>query len=586
MVALYRQHCHRQPVWLFSDAELESLSEQPEELLLAMLAITTRFSESAHFRDKNRNDMSQRFGDAARNLVMLKIANAGVGLGTIQSLCLLAWAGFAGGNNMLTPTPWGKTARDTFLAPLHLNLARDLLRSAGLDLRSHALTPADQPTKRLFWSIYLLEQLYGTQGSRVISLRDGLDNIRYCVTVGEHARRALTLEPPQIPDDASVDGDSLDHGIWSSTLCLSTLWNEVRNYIQLCASDFERAPWAPESYYTLIGSYMHELETQLPQPHRSNGKQFSQCPPAVLEQERSYWAPWVFLQLSYHGIYTVINHPFLLTSRLQSLRLKIPNTFWGRSAEAALVHSTWVCRLITMVQGKGFDLSDPFLGYIVGVAATAQLFYSCSQNEELSRNARESFDKCMAFLDGQAAVWQWCRGIKQNLELLASQAFDGGTTSRVISIDTTLMLDIFDYSRCREADHPAMSASTGDGPGHRLFDGSLSLRGDRIGSQLATMEMSEDPSDAAAGRPVAPPVWRPASASSGGGRGGDGRSGGSDVEMIPDSGATPTHNPIRQSAAEVVHADLELFALPAEAFSDGLLQNIFGSESDWWNVDA
>lgn len=96
MAVLYRQHCHRQPVWLFSDTELDSLSEQPEELLLAILAITTRFSASAHFRHRDRNDMSQRFGDAARNLVMLKIANGGVGLGTIQSLCLLAWAEFAG----------------------------------------------------------------------------------------------------------------------------------------------------------------------------------------------------------------------------------------------------------------------------------------------------------------------------------------------------------------------------------------------------------------------------------------------------------------------------------------------------------
>ena len=96
MTLLYRRHCHRQPVWLFDEAELASLPQQPEELLLAVLALTTRFSASPYFYHTDRNDMSQRFGDAARNLVMLKIANAGVSFSTIQSLCLLAWAGFAG----------------------------------------------------------------------------------------------------------------------------------------------------------------------------------------------------------------------------------------------------------------------------------------------------------------------------------------------------------------------------------------------------------------------------------------------------------------------------------------------------------
>jgi hypothetical protein len=100
MTLLYWRHCHRQPVWLFDDVELASLPQQPEELLLALLALTTRFSESPHFRHTDRNAMSQRFGDAARNLVMLKIANGGVSFSTNQSLCLLACAGFAG----LSPT--------------------------------------------------------------------------------------------------------------------------------------------------------------------------------------------------------------------------------------------------------------------------------------------------------------------------------------------------------------------------------------------------------------------------------------------------------------------------------------------------
>lgn len=165
------------------------------------------------------------------------------------------------------------------------------------------------------------------------------------------------------------------------------------------------------SYYTLIVSYMHELQTQLPQPHRANCKWFFQSSLETLESDRSYWTPWVFLQLSYHGIYTVINHPFLLTSRLQSLKLKIPNTFWRTSSEAALLHSTWIVRLISLARGKNFELSDPFLSWVAGVAATAQLFYCCSQNDEMRLNARDSFDKCKAFIEDQANVWPWCRGI-------------------------------------------------------------------------------------------------------------------------------------------------------------------------------
>lgn len=162
-------------------------------------------------------------------------------------------------------------------------------------------------------------------------------------------------------------------------------------------------------------------------------------------------------------------------------------------------------------------------------------------------------------------------GQKQNLEKLAKQAFGDDLVcqpSQVISIDTTAMLEIFDYSRCRET-----------GPAHAggrvLFDGSLSLRGDRAGSQLATMELSENISDAAGG-PVASPVWRPSTASS---EPSDQPATGQ-VEFLPNSAAKPSI-----ATVEPVH-DSVIFGLPTENFSDGLLQNIFCPDFQWWDIDA
>lgn len=89
------------------------------------------------------------------------------------------------------------------------------------------------------------------------------------------------------------------------------------------------------------------------------------------------------------------------------------------------------------------------------------------------------------------------------------------------------------------------------------------------------MELSENISDAAGG-PVAPPVWRPSTASS---EPSDQPAPGH-LEFLPDSAATPSI-----ATVEPVH-DSEIFGLPTENFSDGLLQNIFCPDFQWWDIDA
>lgn len=87
-IDLYFEYCHRQPIWCFDREEVSDPSHLSEELVCCLLALTSRFS-----RDR---DHLQHYGDSARSLVMLRMANGTVELETIESLCLLSYSSFLG----------------------------------------------------------------------------------------------------------------------------------------------------------------------------------------------------------------------------------------------------------------------------------------------------------------------------------------------------------------------------------------------------------------------------------------------------------------------------------------------------------
>lgn len=105
-IELYFQYCHRQPIWCFGRAEVKDPSYISEELVCSILTLTARFSQE--------RDEMQHYGDTARTLVMLRIANGSVELETLESLCLLSYSSFLGRSasqspglcNALTSSRW------------------------------------------------------------------------------------------------------------------------------------------------------------------------------------------------------------------------------------------------------------------------------------------------------------------------------------------------------------------------------------------------------------------------------------------------------------------------------------------------
>jgi hypothetical protein len=87
-ISLYFKYCHRQPIWCFERDEVSDYSSIPEELACSVLALTSRFSD--------KREQLQLYGDNAKTLIMLRIANGSVELTTLESLCLLSYSAFIG----------------------------------------------------------------------------------------------------------------------------------------------------------------------------------------------------------------------------------------------------------------------------------------------------------------------------------------------------------------------------------------------------------------------------------------------------------------------------------------------------------
>ncbi|OAA57324.1 Transcription factor [Cordyceps fumosorosea ARSEF 2679] len=401
-IRLYFEYCHRQPIWCFEYEDVGDFSQLSEELACSILALTARFSPM--------RERLQKYNSDAKRLVMMRIASSRVEVSTIESLCLLAYSSFIDGN--------------VSLGQFHLGLAFQLSRSAMLDVDvSYSdKDPNTQRKRKLFWSLQVLEQYYGKQ-TGLLSLPTEILRPSYASSVSRDISRLETEnKPPPLPrDDLGHSRPTPEEpGVWNTSVHLGWVWSRVRKYVSDCAQNIFNEPWRRDSMYGSVLSDFMDAENRIPMCHRYDTVKFYERKVEELKVNRPYWTTWLKEQFTYHAIQTVLNHPFLYIIGAQhNSNLAIPNTFWRRSSELALIHSTWIVRLIDMVVDKQVQLTDPFFGHIAAIAATVHLYYCCAAAAKLKHKSNTDFAKCRRFLKCFIPFSPACAALEKNLDKMA-----------------------------------------------------------------------------------------------------------------------------------------------------------------------
>ncbi|KAL1621853.1 hypothetical protein SLS54_005376 [Diplodia seriata] len=217
-----------------------------------------------------------------------------------------------------------------------------------------------------------------------------------------------TKKPPF--SDPSVDARVIqdgvkDQGITAYVIQLSEYWHKAVRYARRRANPGVHCPWSAKSEYSKIMVAMMEFESHMPYKHRFRPSKFAERPTEELERQRDYWCPWLFSQTIYHTIMCLLNHPLILSLRLRSFRVSIPEIFLQHTADLIASHTDWVVHLIDIIEEKSFRVTDPFIGNCVAVVATIYLQQSFADDAGIRTEKRNNFLKCLDFVRRLGVHW-------------------------------------------------------------------------------------------------------------------------------------------------------------------------------------
>ena len=297
-------------------------------------------------------------------------------------------------------SPAGKQAR----AWMNISIASRLVMSLQHSLDN--LDPAINEQKfRCCWSVFILEKAF-TSGPSMLQL-DGIpfNSIQY------------PSSPPRPPGAVSSivaspssgnfkKSPSSDLGINAYCLQLFPIWHDVAAYLQQVRLGHTEDPWRASSTYNKLAENVYEFETGIAQMHRFRSVSFQTRSAEEFAEQKSYWIPWLLMQLTFHTSQALLNHPIyhIMIPRKPSSLLK-PPSFLQHTVDQALLHSGWTVRLIRTSDELNHQISDPFVGQLVAVAATIHWIFSFASDETVAERAESDFDYCHRFVRGMADIW-------------------------------------------------------------------------------------------------------------------------------------------------------------------------------------
>lgn len=215
------------------------------------------------------------------------------------------------------------------------------------------------------------------------------------------------------PEGGTSDEEAKDLGIFMYAIQLSEIWRKTARWANRRGKPGGSLPsWSAQSEYAQIMAHLMEFESKFPWKYRFRPARYPDQDSALLEQHRDFWVTWFLLQMMYHSILCLLNHPLVMSLALRNFRMtQVPEVFLQHTAYLTANHTNWIVHLLDLSKQKQFALYDPFLAPLVAITATIYLQQSFSEDSGVRAKKQECFRKCVCFIQDLGAYWPYSKAI-------------------------------------------------------------------------------------------------------------------------------------------------------------------------------
>lgn len=276
---------------------------------------------------------------------------------------------------------------------------------------------------------------------------------------------ASTIIPNHVRENPSLLSDLYHENAISLevfVLQLLDVWAQAMDFARSLRNGDHKKVWAANGPYQQVMSEVYEVESRSSETFRLRNAKPAERSTSQLNAERYYWAKWFFMQILYHAIQAMINHPFLHIVRETEEQPKQPPSFLQHTVDQTLLHSSWIAKFIGLCDEKGFELHDPFIAHLASVAATVFMFFLDSSDHQLASQSIHGFNTCYCFVKKASGRWPHLQNTVHKLDILQTtrgQRSSTGAHSYTRSGQSTLLWSLLDYSSSTAPNSPQNASS-------------------------------------------------------------------------------------------------------------------------------
>ncbi|KAK4555530.1 hypothetical protein LTR86_007283 [Recurvomyces mirabilis] len=398
LTEVYFRNCQNQPYCFFHEPRMRrSLLEQevPQYLMLAMAASAVRYSMHDWYKH-DKNTAVEGYAHAAWRILLERFfaSDSCLDVAMAQATALLAVVDYTSGHHRLG---WVKVG-------LAIRLIQDLRLNAEPD--SSLPTWLQEETRRVFWSLYLLDKFFACSRTRPISILD--TDCTVALPCDEEAFREET--PFASMSTLAVLRDPFDFASRTRLnsfavliLMCSLLGRCVKTLVQ--ESKITASCWDCRSEFADLSSAIMSFESMHATGESDLRAHITDRFGTYDGFDRQKVGHFVWARAIYHLAGALLCHPLTLYRHRRACEANFPTSFACEVLRRCQHHLTQLCNLLFVVQTTGCCARGSFLGYIAACAASINKIFSHSLDPSIAARTQEQFDTCIRFLEQPPVCW-------------------------------------------------------------------------------------------------------------------------------------------------------------------------------------